>query len=270
MVKKLEISHRTIVFTVLFLLSLWFLYFIRDILIQIFISLVLVSIFSPFVNKLEKIKVPRALAALLIYLILISAIVASLVVITPALVLQTRDFASSLPKYFNEIKVPTLLTDSITQEFGAQFAKLPTKVLALGVSAFSNVLAVFYVLTISFYLLVFWNKLEKQLTSFFGEKQGKEFYDLVQEIGSRLGSWARGQLLLMFAVGLTTYVGLLLLGVPFALPLAVIAGILEIIPVLGPFIASIPAIAVGLSVSSVTGMAVAALAFLIQQIEIYQ
>src|SRR3989344_803640 len=158
MVKKLEISHRTIVFTVLFLLSLWFLYFIRDILIQIFISLVLVSIFSPFVNKLEKIKVPRALAALLIYLILISAIVASLVVITPALVLQTRDFASSLPKYFNEIKVPTLLTDSITQEFGAQFAKLPTKVLALGVSAFSNVLAVFYVLTISFYLLVFWNK----------------------------------------------------------------------------------------------------------------
>ena len=73
----------------------------------------------------------------------------------------------------------------------------------------------------------------------------------------------------MLLIGLANYIGLLILGVPFALPLAIIAGLLEIVPNIGPIIAAFPAVIVGFGVSPLTGFAVAALAFLIQQIENY-
>jgi predicted PurR-regulated permease PerM len=73
----------------------------------------------------------------------------------------------------------------------------------------------------------------------------------------------------MSVVGLGTYVGLFLIGVPFALPLALLAGILEIIPFLGPIFSAIPAILIGFGVSPLVGLGVAAVAFLVHQLEGY-
>jgi predicted PurR-regulated permease PerM len=73
----------------------------------------------------------------------------------------------------------------------------------------------------------------------------------------------------MLLVGLITYVGLRLLGIPYALPLAILAGLLEIIPYFGPIIAAIPAVIIGFSISPLIGIATTALAFLIQQLENY-
>ena len=71
----------------------------------------------------------------------------------------------------------------------------------------------------------------------------------------------------MTIVGLLTYVGLRLLAIDFALPLALLAGLLEVIPNLGPVIAAIPGVFLGLSVSPVTALAVGAMYFLVQQLE---
>ena len=76
-------------------------------------------------------------------------------------------------------------------------------------------------------------------------------------------------LLLIFMVGFSTYIGLRLLGVPYALPLSILAGLLEIVPYVGPIIAAIPAVIIGFGTSPVIGVATTALAFLIQQIENY-
>jgi predicted PurR-regulated permease PerM len=73
----------------------------------------------------------------------------------------------------------------------------------------------------------------------------------------------------MFFVGLATYIGLLIIGIPFALPLAILAGLFEIVPFLGPIVASVPAIIIGLGISPLTGLGVAAMAFLINQLENY-
>jgi predicted PurR-regulated permease PerM len=73
----------------------------------------------------------------------------------------------------------------------------------------------------------------------------------------------------MFIVGLANYIGLTLLGIPFALPLAILAGLLEIVPYVGPLIAAVPAVLIGFGISPILGTATAALAFLVQQLENY-
>jgi len=73
----------------------------------------------------------------------------------------------------------------------------------------------------------------------------------------------------MFLVGVFTYIGLLLLGIEFALPLAILAGLLEIVPYVGPILAAVPAAIVGFGISPLMGAATIALAFLIQQLENY-
>ena len=73
----------------------------------------------------------------------------------------------------------------------------------------------------------------------------------------------------MVVIGITNYVGLRLLGIPFSLPLSILAGVLEIVPYVGPILAAIPAVLIGFGISPVIGWAVAAMAFLIQQLENY-
>jgi predicted PurR-regulated permease PerM len=125
------------------------------------------------------------------------------------------------------------------------------------------------VLIFSFYLLLARDKLDDQLGYFFGNDKKREVAALIDLLEKRLGGWARGQLALMILVWISTYIGLLLLGIPFALPLSILAGLLEIIPYLGPLIAAIPAVIIGLSLSPIIGLATAALYFLIQQFENY-
>lgn len=97
-----------------------------------------------------------------------------------------------------------------------------------------------------------------------GEKKAEK---LILALEKRLGGWVRGQIFLMIIVGLMSYVGLRLLDLDFALPLALIAGFLELVPNIGPTVSMIPAVIVGFASSSIMGLAVIALYFLIQQVE---
>ena len=82
-----------------------------------------------------------------------------------------------------------------------------------------------------------------------------------------MGSWVRGELTLMLAVGIFTYIGLSILGVEIALPLAILAGILEIVPNIGPIISAVPAVLVALTIHPLTALATASLYFLVQLAE---
>ena len=123
-------------------------------------------------------------------------------------------------------------------------------------------------MVIVFYMIMERKNLKRYLTFMFGhgdkEKHAEEF---INKLEIKLGSWMRGQLALMLIVGTMSYVGLTFLGVEFAVPLAFIAGLLEIIPNIGPTVAMIPAILVALGTSPLLGLAVFALYFLIQQLE---
>ena len=100
-----------------------------------------------------------------------------------------------------------------------------------------------------------------------GSEATKPFIRIISKIELRLGAWVRGQLILAVTIGICTYFGLLLLKIPFALPLALLAGILEIVPIIGPIIAAIPAIIIAFTISPILAVATIALYVIIQQLE---
>lgn len=269
MPRKIEISHKTIVFTVFFLLGLWFLFFIRDIILQLFVAILIMAILNPTVTKLQKYKIPRAASIIIVYLILIALLIFSIATLIPALIDQTARFTTALPNILEQLHIPVFLVDQTTRELTSQLSSLPSQLLRISISVFSNILSFLTVFFFALYFLLARNKIDTQLESFLTEEQAKKVENILKNMEKELGGWARGQIILMLMVGTTTYIGLTILGIPYALPLALLAGVLEIIPNLGPFLSAIPAVIVGLGISPFTGAAVAALGFLIQQVENY-
>jgi len=269
MPKKIEISHRTIVFVFVFIFALWFLYFIRDIILQLFVAVFIMTVLNPFVRTLTRFKIPRTLAVFVIYLFIIALFSLLIAGIIPPLVEQSTSFANSLPKYLSTLGISPYISEQITGQIISSIGSLPGQIIKVGVSIFSNVISVLAVLVFSLYLLLSREKLEDQLGFLFGDEKKKKIGRVIDRLEMRLGGWARGELALMILVGSANYIGLSLMGIPFALPLAILAGLLEIIPNIGPITAAIPGIIIGLSISPVTGLAVGALALLIQQLENY-
>ncbi|KKU03911.1 MAG: hypothetical protein UX88_C0008G0009 [Candidatus Woesebacteria bacterium GW2011_GWC2_47_16] len=269
MPRKIEISHRTIIFAVLFLIFLWLLYYIRDLILELFVALLIMAILNPLVTRLSKFKIPRAISVFIVYLVVFGVFGAAIAGIIPPLVEQTTSFVNNLPKYLSSLGIGGYINEQITGQLLSQLGSIPGQIVKVGISVFSNVVAVITVLILAFYLLLARNKLEDQLGLFFGDDKKRELGRIIDLLESRLGGWARGALTLMALVGVSNYIGLVILGIPFALPLAILSGLLEIIPYLGPVVAAIPAVIIGLSISPLMGLAVAALAFLIQQLENY-
>jgi predicted PurR-regulated permease PerM len=269
MIKKVEISHKTVVFTALFLLGLWFLYFIKDIILQLFISLIIMASFNPIVTKLTKFRIPRVLSVILVYLFFFVVLSFAVYAIAPALVVQTASFISNLPRYLDNLGVPAVLREKVLSEFLVQIGGLPNQIAKASISVFSNALGVFTVLIFAFYLLLSRDKFDDVLATFTGEDKKRQISEIIDKMEEKLGGWARGELILMSIIAIFMFIGLTLLAIPFALPLAILAGIFEIIPIIGPTVSAIPSVIIGFGISPITGIAVASLAFLIQQVENY-
>ncbi len=269
MPRKVEISHKTIIFAVLFIILLWLLFIIKDIILEFFLALLIMAVFDPFVTKLSSYKIPRSASVLFAYLILIASVGFAVAAIIPPLVDQTSAFINNLPSFLNTLGVSSFVSNQIAEQTLGQIGTLPAKVLNTTVSLFSNFLGIAAILVFAFYLLSERNELKSQLSLWIGEKRELEFEKKFNLIEERLGAWARGQLSLMLIVGFANYIGLSLLGIPFTLPLSILAGILEIVPYIGPIVAAVPAVLIGFGISPIIGSATAALAFLIQQLENY-
>lgn len=264
MTSKIEISHRTIIFTVIFVLALWVLFQIRDILFLVFIAFILMAALRPLVDWFGWFRVPRVLSILLIYSVVFGFFGVSLAGTVPTLVIQSTKFMGELPVFLEKV-LPYWNIDA--RSLSQQIAPLSENILKLTVGIFSNLLTTMTVLVFTFYFLLERKKLERLLTDTMGEDAADRVIVALKEVESRLGAWVNGQLLLMALIGVSVYMGLTLLHVEFALPLAIIAGVLEIVPMIGPIVSAIPAVLVALTMSPFLALSVVALYFIIQQVE---
>jgi predicted PurR-regulated permease PerM len=267
--RKIEISHRTIIFTVVFLVALWLLYLIRDILLQFFVSTLLMIILNPFVTRLAKYKIPRAASIILVYLLVLGLVGISVAGVIPPLIEQSTTLIIRTPALVNQVGALGTFGEGLFNELISLIGSLPAGAARFSVSVLSNIVNVIAVLIFTFYLLLSRDKLDEQLGIYFSLKRKESIEKVLSLMEKRLGGWLRGQVALMLVVGLATYIGLLILNIPLALPLSILAGLLEIIPYLGPVASAIPAVLIGLGISPLVGLAVVALYFLIQQLENY-
>lgn len=264
MTRKIEISHRTIIFTVCFFLFLWLFWLVKDIILTIFVAFILVSALRPTVEKLEKWHFPRGIAILLVYILILLflAVIGTLVI--PPLINESVKLTKRLPEHSEKIlQSLNINLELISQQIGT----VSTNIFRLTLGAFSNLVTLISLLVFSFYLLLEREHLDEYMEELLGKPASQKVIPVIYKIEERLGAWVRGQLLLCTVIGIMSYIGLLLLGIEYALPLALVAGILEILPVAGPIISSVPAILLALAVSPIKALAVAALYFLIQQAE---
>jgi len=263
---KVEISYKTVVFTALFLILLWFLYQIKEILLALFISLILTGALNPTVNRLERLKIPRWLSIIIIYLFLIGLLVAMVSFIIPSLVDQTSRLVQAAVDLAERLSFLGLSPEKLQSQL-QELGGVPSQILKLVISLFSNIVAVFAIMVITFYLLIEHKNLDKHLFFFFGSAGEGRAKRVIYKLEKKLGGWIRAQLFLMVFVGGFSYLGFRILNLKFALPLAIIAGLLEIIPNIGPTLAAVPAVLVGLMVSPLMGLLALTWAFIVQQVE---
>lgn len=273
MPQRVEISYKTIVFTVLFLLGLWLLFLIKDILLSLFVSFIFMSSLRPTVEKLAAKKVPRGLAIGIIYLIIIVLLFFVGRVIFPPLVTETARLIGSisseggLPIFYQEVLnfFKNLNFDAFNKisPYGGNVLDIFKTV----ISVFNSIVGALGLFVFTFYLLLERKNLGGILRGFLSEEDVKKAMQVTTLVEERLGSWVRAQVLLCVVIGLMAFVGLSILKIPYALPLAILAAVFEIVPIIGPIISGIPAVLVALLFSPGMALVVILLYFLIHQAE---
>jgi len=258
----IEIGFGTIVWVMFAIIALTFLGNIIDIFILLFISILIALALCPLVDSLEKRKINRSLSAILILLGIFAVIVLSAVSIVIPLFQQTETFLESLPSLIKRIYPYPI---DINQIDGLSL--VPGQVYKIAMGTFSGVLSFFTVIVISFYIVKEMHNLQSYLEFWFGKEKAQRYHEIVKKLEEQTGYWVRGELTLMLIVGVLSYIGYLIIGLPFTIALGVIAGVLELVPNIGPTIATIPAAIVGFSISTSHGIAAIIVSIIVQQLE---
>ena len=264
MIKKIDISHKTIFFVAGFLALIWSLYLIRDVIILLFLAIIFMSALSPVVEFLERFKIPKALGIALTYIVIFSLIVTLLYAVINPLTEQTTNLLSNFPQTVEKIFPEGGLVDRsiVNREIG----NITGNAVGVTLTIFNSFLGFISVAVLTFYLLLERSKLDNLVSQFFVGQEIK-VKRISRQIEEKLGSWLRGQLALSFIIGILVYIVLTVLQIPYALPLSILAGIFEVVPVIGPIISSIPAIIVAYTVSPILGLITGISFFVIQQLE---
>lgn len=275
-----SVTTGTIMRVVLTLLGLTFLWFIRDILAVFFVALLLAALIDPFAHWFERHRIPRGVGVLIVYVLLAAIVTGVTLLIVPPLVSQVGSLADNFEGTLGSAS--ELLGDvrAFSDQYGFadnladSFATLQSGVTNVFTNLFSTlagfiegIASVSLVLVLAFYMVVEEGSAKKLFRSITPKKYRPYISGLVGRMQEKLGAWLRGQIILMVVIGLLTYIGLLILGVDYALVLAIFAGIAEIVPYAGPIIAAVPAILIAFTISPLKALIVAALYFGIQQLE---
>jgi predicted PurR-regulated permease PerM len=246
-----------------FICVLWLL---QDILLPFIAGFVLAYFLDPVADALERLKIPRVLATLLILSVAVAAVVLGVLIVVPVLADQALRLAQDLPTLaqaliarLDEI-TPQSIKDMFAQAGGSStgsigdIASKTTGWLATviqsvwsGGMALVNVLSLLIITPIvAFYLLADWDKLVAKVDSWVPRDYAEEVRSIAHNIDSALAGFIRGQGTVCLLLGLFYAVGLSLAGLKFGLAIGLGAGLLSFVPYVGAIIGGVLAIGVGL------------------------
>jgi predicted PurR-regulated permease PerM len=257
------------------ILGIGFLYIFRLLArpIALFIlSISLAASLAPVVSWLGK-RMPRTLAVVLVYLVLILILVGIGWIITPPLVNQAGQFADRVPnlvdraeEWLAQFNLPTEnipILDTIASQLGG----LGSQLVALPLAISSSLFDIFVVIFLSIYILLMAPQMEDFYLSLFPMSRRRRAGHVANRMVDAMGGYLRGVVISAAILGVMTYIALLILGVNFPVVLGLITGLFEIIPVVGPIIAGAIIVAVALLESLTKGLIALVLVILLQQFE---
>lgn len=281
----INISTSTIVTSILFVVLFALLFFIRDLVLVVLTAIVLASAIEPGARWFMHYKVPRIAAVLLIYVAVFAVFFGILSFFLPVLLDDASGLFSQLPVYLDSIiganpgtEVGSAISETtngvgfslqnIIQEFQALVSNSSVGFVTILSFVFGGVLSFILIVVFSFYFAVQETGVDDFLRIVTPVKQQDYIIDLWQRSKKKIGRWMQGQLILALIIGVLTYLGLTIFGVPYAILLALLAMLFEIIPVFGPILAAIPAVGVAfLDGGATLGFLVVGLYLIIQQFE---
>lgn len=271
---NVDISLKSVVKIVAFLLGLIFLWRIRFIIVTLITAYIVMTGFAQLADWFIKKRLNRTVAAIFAYLILIVVSAFLVFLVIPPLIGQLQIFVDHLPDQINKLNnlftnsaIPGIKKEDIGNFISKQFNPILTNSISLIFDTVNVILSFIAIAVFSFYMLLERDTIKHNLFRVFPNLPKERVNSLAHEIEKQLGGWLKGELLLMFIIFLATFTGLTLLKVDYALPLAIIAGLLEAVPIMGPILASIPAVVITFTVSPLASLGVAVLYILIQQVE---
>ena len=276
--QTIDISTATIFRFILIILGLVFLYLIRDILLILFIAIIVAAAVDGPVDWLARHKVRRVFGATIIYLGIFLFLALFVYLVFPPLAGQIKILAHNLPQFLDSLgsgvkiiegKIGPESLKNILENISNQLSGAASNIFGTAINIFGGIFSAAMILVISVYLVIQEKGIKKFLAVVTPANHQAYILDLVERIQSKLGAWLRGQLLLMLIIGILVYIGLSLLKIKFALTLALLAGLLEIITYIGPVLSATPAAIFAFFQMPILGLLVVALFVLIQQLENY-
>ncbi len=250
-----QISTRTIVrifFTLVALgVLLYLLYLVRSVLGLLCIAIFLSVALGPAVDNFRKLKLPRAAAILATFIAMFLAIFLIGLIVVPPIVNEVEAFADDVPSYIDDIRSNETLREyddkyDITQKLEEQASSLPSRLgdaagalQAVTVGVFSTILQLVTVLTITFFLLLDGGRIVNFILTQVRSSHQERVRQVAADIYGATGGYVAGALALATAAGVSTYIILSILDVPFAVPLAVLMAFFDLIPLVGSTIGGV-------------------------------
>lgn len=274
---RLDQSTKIILRVVVILLALAFLWLIRDIVIVVLLALVLASALEPMAEYFTRYRIPRFASVLATYIVVIGLFGFVIALMSPLVIDQARVLAENLPALAVELqaKYPNLtllfgganltsIVDALLSNSG-----FGTNLFDRTLGLFNGLVALVTVLVVSFYLVAADRGMKKFISDIVPGQYQETTVRLIAKIQKKMGMWVVGQFILSVFIFALTYIGLTILGVDYALVLALIAGLLEVVPYIGPFVSAIPAVFFALIQSPPLVIGVILLYIIIQKTEGY-
>lgn len=220
-------------------------------------------VLNPIVTMLHDRKVPRTIAVLLIYAVFCAVITVLLVNLIPMFIEQVQELNRHVPELsmraqniVTDINNTSFLPESIRSGVNKSLVNIEKKLseslfnFVNNIGSMVNALFIAFIIPfLAFYILKDFDVFERTVITYVPKAHRKNTVRLLKDIDTALGSYIRGQFLVCVIVGVLAYLGYMLIGMPYALLLASIVAITNVIPYLGPFFGAAPALLMASTVS---------------------
>jgi len=283
---KVSITSGTIITALLVIAGAYVFWLLRDLALLVLTAIVIASAIEPGVAFFIRRHIPRFIAALLVYVLVFGSVFALIYFLFPPVIADASGFLSAMPKYLDTLSAASPLSDiagatgisggqqgiqsfiQILSSLQSVFTATSGGVLQIFITFFGGIFSLMLVIVLSFYFALQDTGVDDFLRMVMPVAYEEYSVDLWKRSQKKIGLWMQGQILLSVIVAILVYLGLLIIGVPYALLLAVFTAVAEIIPVFGSLIAGTVAAVVGYSNGGVPlGLIVAGLYIVVNQFE---